>query len=379
MTTDNSPALGGRSDDNAPMISSVLTRVIADARGAYLARNLDALIGLMDPAQKLQFNHTVVQLSFDYVLPVITDMPDSERNYPELLEAMNIVRQWLQQPDEALLQGLVSLFREDDFVLLYSYNETSAHSLLEGMCDPYGYGNASMQHALGGIICAQKCTYAQYNYAHDREIAARLDQWCLELAWSLIQNKKLPPPPLIDEDTLRDLFCDRPRMFAEENLAALIFSMEPDQRARYLYTIRIQGFKKAEFAVSQASHSGQDRKWLSTIEQWLDTLDTPSDSDISDLLAEIRSTHRKDPPHRVLLTLVRDFELTKLSDAEPVFRTCLAMEVAGEYAAHSDKLIARSSNSEELVKAARDKVRRWQLDAAWAILHDDPIPPMEPT
>jgi hypothetical protein len=43
VTTGNEPMLP-RDHDDSPMISSVQTRAIADARGAYLVGNLDAVI-----------------------------------------------------------------------------------------------------------------------------------------------------------------------------------------------------------------------------------------------------------------------------------------------------------------------------------------------
>src|SRR5687768_5412464 len=116
MTTDDSPALGGRSDDNAPMISSVLTHVIVSARGAYTVGNLDALIELMEPSQKLLFKHRIIQQAFDIVLPVITQMPDTQRNYPELLDVVDSVQEWLARPDDELLEPLHPLLYDNDFV-----------------------------------------------------------------------------------------------------------------------------------------------------------------------------------------------------------------------------------------------------------------------
>jgi hypothetical protein len=51
MTTGDEPMLPRPTDDNAPMISGRGTKVIADARGAYLAGNLRALVEQMDVPQ----------------------------------------------------------------------------------------------------------------------------------------------------------------------------------------------------------------------------------------------------------------------------------------------------------------------------------------
>jgi hypothetical protein len=61
MTTGDEPMLPQPGDDNAPMISGRGTKVIADARGAYLARNTDSLIALMSDDQRQRFHNAVIQ------------------------------------------------------------------------------------------------------------------------------------------------------------------------------------------------------------------------------------------------------------------------------------------------------------------------------
>jgi hypothetical protein len=67
MSTGDEPQLGGRGDDNAPMISSVLTRVIVSARGAYAVGNLDALIRFMTDDQKTHFTQIIVRQALNAV------------------------------------------------------------------------------------------------------------------------------------------------------------------------------------------------------------------------------------------------------------------------------------------------------------------------
>jgi hypothetical protein len=64
MTTGDEPMLPQPTDDNAPMISGRGTKVIADARGAYLAGNLIALIDQMDNTEWRQFKRTVLSEMF---------------------------------------------------------------------------------------------------------------------------------------------------------------------------------------------------------------------------------------------------------------------------------------------------------------------------
>src|SRR5688572_259845 len=71
MTTGDEPMLPN-SSDNSPMISSVLTRVIADARGAYLAGNLKALWDHMNPGQQLRFRQELTRQALYFVDQLIT-------------------------------------------------------------------------------------------------------------------------------------------------------------------------------------------------------------------------------------------------------------------------------------------------------------------
>src|SRR5688500_138323 len=61
MTTDDAPMLSQPSDDNAPMISGRGTKIIADARGAYMAGNIYGLLELMDSEHQARFRSALVQ------------------------------------------------------------------------------------------------------------------------------------------------------------------------------------------------------------------------------------------------------------------------------------------------------------------------------
>src|SRR5687768_9152199 len=61
VTTGDEPMLPQPADDNAPMISGRGTKIIADARGAYLAGNLRALISHLNEMQQLRFRQAFVR------------------------------------------------------------------------------------------------------------------------------------------------------------------------------------------------------------------------------------------------------------------------------------------------------------------------------
>jgi hypothetical protein len=65
--------------DASPMISSVQTRAIADARGAYVVGNLKGLITAMSKVQQLRFKEALIQQASFCLHPYILEgSPESE-------------------------------------------------------------------------------------------------------------------------------------------------------------------------------------------------------------------------------------------------------------------------------------------------------------
>src|SRR5688500_20166348 len=94
---DNSPALGGRSDDNAPMISSVQTRVIVSARGAYTVGNLDALVGHMSAEQRLAYKRAIIRQILGVFKAEIAERASTSPALHDLLADMD---RWLDEPTD---------------------------------------------------------------------------------------------------------------------------------------------------------------------------------------------------------------------------------------------------------------------------------------
>jgi hypothetical protein len=95
MTSGDEPQLGGKLSDDAPMISSVETRAIASARGAYLAGNLNGLLDLLNPDQAARFRRAVVRQALLVARPVL----EVSGQGPER-EALAMVARWLDRPTQ---------------------------------------------------------------------------------------------------------------------------------------------------------------------------------------------------------------------------------------------------------------------------------------
>ena len=99
MTTDNpqgdlSPMLSQPATDNAPMISGRGTKIIADARGAYLARNLDGLIEHMDETQRQRLTDAFIHQVVIFARRLLED----ERDNSELHALLPDIERMLNQP-----------------------------------------------------------------------------------------------------------------------------------------------------------------------------------------------------------------------------------------------------------------------------------------
>jgi hypothetical protein len=379
MTTDDSPALGGRSDDNAPMISSVQTRVIADARGAYLAEDGSALFDHMSPAQMLRFKQEMIRLAYDAVLPIFTIVPESEREYPQLLDAVNMVRDWINQPDDDLIQSLTNLRDESFFLPRGNLAETSAFRLIVAICEP-PLDFLSLQGGMTEVVTmAQSCSHVEYRSSHFLEIRRRLRKWSLDLAWAIFQGKHVLPSTQIDEETLNRVIADLPTMYANADLLALMYALNAEQQATFRRAIVAEGFKQVESSINQGRR--EDRRTLKVIKPWALSVEPPDDDVLSRLDKNLRATDRGDPAYRALKELISGIitlSVLRYFSNDPS-HTSICMMGAARYAAESDPQIALRSDRDSLARAASDRMQRWQIEVMWAILHDQPIPPLEPT
>jgi hypothetical protein len=172
MSTGDEPQLGGRSDDNAPMIGSVQTRVIVSARGAYTVGNLDALVGLMDEDQQTLFKQTIIEEYFDRIERRVVDGINADGlQIPELLPAFIMARDWIYDPDPRVPGWLKEDLEHLDAIMIYEW---------------YMYCNIKMV-TMEAIAVPD---YIIYCYPQMRDALTR---WYLETALAILHDQPIPP------------------------------------------------------------------------------------------------------------------------------------------------------------------------------------------
>lgn len=202
MVTDDEPMLPQPSGDNAPMISGRGTKIIADARGAYIVGNLRALIGQMTEMQQLQLRQTIVRqllmLSERVFNPLIESdwLTTSEAYY----YVRALVEQWLVLPNtDAIIHGVIerqeALYDEADnfggdwpLSLAIACARMITAPLIEVV--------ASSSLTVGELAQFEQApTTPTENFSVVKTARRAMYRWQLDAAWSILQGRQPPPFP----------------------------------------------------------------------------------------------------------------------------------------------------------------------------------------
>jgi hypothetical protein len=178
MTTGDEPMLPRPADDNAPMISGRGTKVIADARGAYLAGNLKALLTQMDELQKQRFQ--------DAIWGMVNGIaqPDAERDGNP------------NDPHRSEIQAWVRSLPSDE------NNTDLAPEMPESLQKFVNIGRSVLRSpdAKDSASIASMMSRLYHGDEDPRTVRAiqNIFDWMLEAAWAIIRGHEPPPYPGLD-------------------------------------------------------------------------------------------------------------------------------------------------------------------------------------
>src|SRR5688500_13743716 len=68
------------------------------AFSAYRAQNLRSLIGLMTPLQQMTLRRVMLEVALSHVYPAVQRDREQLWSLPEMVDAVDLLRQWLQAP-----------------------------------------------------------------------------------------------------------------------------------------------------------------------------------------------------------------------------------------------------------------------------------------
>jgi hypothetical protein len=370
MIPDNSPRLGGQSDDLSPMISSMGTKIIADARGAYLAGNLDALIEAMREDQRLDFKMAMLRQAYTYFQTSILQVPAAEPEHPILYQLAEQIGMWLQQSGHidsgglrSSLDSLMTHPQTDQERNLYILIEVTADLHLD--LSPAAIKRAA--HLFNRIDLP-----VHHNARH-----VVMHQWHLDLAWSILGGLRQPGAPSFDEYGAKFQPDDLHRVYHYGNLAVLTSVMTQDQLNYFRSLILTEPLRLIEHLPIPAEWQSAVRAQIRKLRRWLRGANEPTPGQYYKFTVAMNLLHDPD-----------DYRLRAISVAGQALRLLTRdgrmLEGNAAYGAHSAALAIAyasastiASHQHEAAERASRNVDRWHLELAWAILNDTPIPPLE--
>jgi hypothetical protein len=407
MTNDDSPSLGGQPDDDAPMISGKQGKALAKLRGAYQVGNLDALIRHLSPEQQAALHRAVVGQALHYVEARLTHADEQQM--------VTLIYQWLNVPTDDQVDALLDhVFGAGLLITTAEFAQYAA----EGRVQRVHFSQSNMQRSdfirdLMIVVVPSNVQLAAWTAASlaPRAVPMDLDnfdadaftrdvhaaseaakRWQIEAAWAIIHNRPVPPLAGFASD-------DMEGEYRAGRLDALIGRMTEDQRARFRRALMeqlVQGIPPIPAMVSDGLRD-QWRALIDAARRWLDAPTPELASEISTTAERVASmgTQSRMDMLRSLLDLTgmarRMMEQSAAKGARQIASVLNAdLNSAAQAIVHgqNDFSLWEESpmddvQSEEEWEALENAPvppqvdrRRWQVEAAWAILQDRPLPPL---
>jgi hypothetical protein len=198
MTSGDEPQLGGQDHDNAPMISGRGTKIIVSARGAYVARNLPALIELMDAEQRLRFIQAAIRQALDVYE---ADIQYETRMYnPDLPQLITALHQWLAEPTSEHRQ---QVWRQQAVLHEHSRLGFGLQHLINAMTPDNS--PTKLLYDLDGVVNENPSFTTRIYREALRHI---IFEWRLQCAWAILQGKVIPPHPRADMAAVEAVISD---------------------------------------------------------------------------------------------------------------------------------------------------------------------------
>jgi hypothetical protein len=368
MTTDDSPALGGQAPDDAPMISSVQTRVIADARGAYLAGNLDALIGHMGTEQQRQFRRALVEMALYYLEPLSPEQWDSPYRTPSVEVARAFLAARTSESIRAAIEAsrTVHMIGDGPFLapdeqeyVMDKWSIVIARVIQGSRKTELMNLDGAAAEAMGILPTTDEASYFALKSIFRQRI--------LDGAWELLHGREVSLARPVPGSEIDATLTDADRMYLDGNWVALVRLMNAERQMRFKKRIVRQSIALAE---ALPPLEGQDKRGyalLEAVHRWLE--DQGQDVQPLQALAAVNPG------------IAEGLVWGGRREIEHYAASCNAVGAAAEKdvtrAAHMALLIEYFRSVRDTPVLRRWRVaEQWRLDTAWAILHDQDPPPI---
>jgi|GEM_PF-6673373 len=393
MITGDEPQLGGQETDISPMISGRGTRIIVSARGAYVAGSLRRLIELMDDHQQLAFRQALVQQTFNAIRAEIDEA--IQKGQSQLVEFVPAIENWLADPSEENAQQVHDLDlstpsnRADSRVVIPNWcplpvgqpieaspinNEVwfarrLQTGLIRAVLDFPGWPAEPILNTLPlSAICPTD--------AHWDGLWSEVHVWLLDAAWAILQGAAIPPLDTSRAGIERRL-GDAELWYRRKHLELMVNLMTPTQQQRFRQAVLEQALQCIN-TVPLDRWSPAERQVIEMARRWIVAPGLVETEIQQAPRIKFMPTDRFTKPglmaaHALIKAFGREPDRERESGLSNlnVWYAHYAADIAGHVKQLSDGLPAAAFVESQAA------MRAWQIEAAWAVLHDEPISPYE--
>lgn len=341
MPTGDEPQLGGLPQDTdlSPMIGGRGRRIVVSPQGAYAVGNIRALIGLMEDAQRQEFQRIVVTTLIDVC----------EQLHPQLVlyqnrarEVLNLARQWLSEPTVTNGLALVNPLLDNQSLIFDAVNNRPRFHL---------------SHNQGAVFGLDAFEDLLAHMVNEPEMLARYTpqtrftdyRWKLEVAWALLHGEPTP-----DYETF--ITDDITGIYRAGNAHGLTRRMDEIQQHRFKQAVMQKFIEHILSFKLEAISSKEGQHLLKILRLWQDESDWRIIRRLND---EFRRLFNQNPDRHM-----RD--LLRISSAADPLTYYAGWNVDG----------VKRAFQEVGWKPQLNDLQRWYVESAWAILNDQPIPPL---
>lgn len=381
-----------------------------EAEAKYRAGDLDGLARSMTPDQQATWRRALVQQALWHLNAVLTS-PVEQR-------VLALAQRWVQSPSDATLDELIKLVFESGMVRPLPLRDRQSQSRLRQvqLSMATSPGAEKIRYLLQALVAESTddaasavATIAASTVPFSGDAGAITEavnamvtvarRWQLDAAWAVLQDRPLPPFQAITPDAEGDYRAGR--------LGPLLARLSDEQQRRYRIALMSLLLKRIPPGPYHPLREAVLRQWQACLEaarRWLEEPEAthaaalrqavtlleqmgpeprPQGADALRLLLDL-SAFAQDELARTALAVARAMDETVAGDLNKAATAIAALELSYLESADLDDEMFDEDAEEVDVPAphpgpTRKQAEWWALEAVWAILNEQPLPPLPGT
>lgn len=359
---------------------------------AYRTGNLDALVSAMSGSQQAEWYRAVVRQALWYLEPLL-ETPDEQ-------QVAAMARLWLDAPSGAQADAIIEFALQSGMVSPLSVPGFAPQNRIQRvqMLMPRTLNGHPMQQLLLALVAdtpetaiSAVGTIALRRAPSSGNASSMLARrWQLDAAWAILNDQPVPPLEGFSGQ-------DREADYRAGKLGALLEAMTADQQALFRYALFEQSVSRIPPPPDELIDPVRTlfEACLRAARRWLDQ---PTVANAEEVHKEASAVERAAPPRaaqgiqalglladlrgfardeaaRVAARAAQTLSQTLTADPETAAGAIVALDVSLFLAVDMDETFDEDT-ADLPTEPTRSQQEWWQVEAAWAILNDRPVPPL---